>query len=386
MEAASGEERNIYNIRVALVSTGLSHIQRGYETFIQDLYETLKDVGSVTLFKGSGWSAPPNIYTVPALHRNSPWTRRLAPDSELKRYRYEQLSFALVGWMNGYWQNFDVIHFCDPAFGNALVRMRKLFKYRYKLLFANCGPAEPEDYTQFDYIQEFTPTYLEKARQQIRKTRLFLIPMGVWVERFNSGPDRQMLRTQYGLPQDKLVVLCVASLDEPYKRQDFLINAMAELDDPDLFLLLVGQNQDSPHARQLLALAQEKLPGRFKYQTVPYASVPEVYQASDLFVLPSLNEGFGKVYLEAMAARLPLLCHDSANTQWIVRDPRCHINMEHPEALKQALASLHAGPDLTPLARDMADTNYEWVRQNYHWYRLRGDYIRMYEQMLILPA
>lgn len=386
MEAGLGSNRSIYDIRVALVSTGLSHIQRGYEAFIQDLYDTLKDVGSVTLFKGSGWSAPPNIYTVPTLTRNSPWAKRLAPDDENRRYRYEQISNGLGGWLYGYWKNYDIIHFCDPTLGNVLLRLRKAFGYEYKLLFANCGPAEPHDYKQFDYIQEFTPSYLEKARQEIRKTRLSMIPMGIWSERFGAVDNKQAVRAQYGLPADKFIVLCVASLDEPYKRQDLLIDAVAELGE-DVFLLLVGQNQETDHARSVLDRARERLPGRFRHHTVPYASIPEIYQASDMFVLPSLQEGFGKVYLEAMAARLPLLCHDSANTRWIVKDPRSHIQMEQPGALAAGIRAMRAeGGGLSPLALEMTETNYQWVKQNFHWYQLRGEYIRMYEQIMVLPV
>lgn len=375
------------DLRVALVATGLSHVQRGYESFIQDLYEAMKDVADVTLFKGSGWSAPPDSYTVPCLQRNGAWAKRLS-DNEDQRYRYEQISMALSGWMEKHWQRYSIIHFCDPAFGNVLRRLKKTFRYDYELLFANCGPFKPEHYKEFDHIQEFTPRYLNEAKGVIRKTRLHLNPMGIWSERFHPDADKAKLREEFNIPQDKFVILCVASLDEPFKRVKFLIETVAGLNDPDIHLLLVGQNQNTPFARETLALAKSKLEGRFQHTTVPYMRVAEIYNASDLFILPSLQEGFGKVYLEAMASRVPLLAHDYDNTQWIIKAPESLVNMEDPAALQQAIRRMKNpdGAGLSELARNIADSNAEWVNDRFHWNTLRYEYLQMYERILLLPA
>ena len=38
---------------------------------------------------------------------------------------------------------------------------------------------------------------------------------------------------------------------------------------------------------------------------VPYATLPDLYRAADLYCMPSMGEGFGIVFLEAMACGLP---------------------------------------------------------------------------------
>lgn len=374
--------------QVALASSGLSHTQRGYESFMADLHESLSDVALVTLLKGSGWSSPPNSYQVPTLRRNHPWMLRVAPHDENRRYRFEQISMALGGWLQKHWQRYSVIHFCDPTLGNVLYRLRQRFHYPYKLLFANCGPLLPHDYKHFDHIQEFTPTFYETANQTIRKSKLSLLPMGIWPSRFQVRQSQEALRAEWKLPQQAFIILCAASLDEPYKRIPFLIETIAALNDPSIFLLLAGQNQNTPHARQTLAQAAAQLPGRFAQLTAPYARMPELYAASDLFILPSLSEGFGKVYLEAMASRRPVLCHRSPNTEWIVRSSDSLVDMENAMAVAEAIRRMRNAPGagLSDCAHAMVDTNSQWVETQFHWSVLRDAYLDMYERVRVLPS
>lgn len=373
--------------RIALVSSGLTHIQRGYETFIRDLYDALAEpdavMGEVHLLQGSGPEDPPRRLTVPTMTRNGDMMRAIGPKTETERYRWEQLSMATGGLLKGYWQRFDVLHFCDPSLGGALLRMRKHLNLRYKLIFANCGPMNPEDCLRFDHVQEFTPQFRQAGLDAgIAEDASTLIPMGVWPDRFQSVQPRRAVRQMWGLPRDRFMILSVASLDEPFKRVQHLIESVAALDDPDIFLLLVGQNQKTQHALETIALAEAKLPGRYRQLTVPYEQIPDMYEARDCFVLASLQEGFGKVYLEAMAANVPMLCHDCPNTQWIVGDMRARIDMESPEALTAAIRRLKYNPEL---AKSIAYTNLAWVHTHFHWHALKSRYLDMYKDVLGLP-
>jgi glycosyltransferase involved in cell wall biosynthesis len=170
----------------------------------------------------------------------------------------------------------------------------------------------------------------------------------------------------------------------------FLIEAIAAMGEPDLFLVMAGQNQGTDYARQTMALAAEKLPGQHLQLTAPYAQIPELYQASDLFILTSLQEGFGKVYLEAMASRKPMLCHRSPNTLWIVNNPEALVDMEDSGAVQEAIRALtrrtETGLSLSDKALAMAGKNHAWVNERFSWHRLRDEYMQMYEQMTYLPS
>ena len=86
-----------------------------------------------------------------------------------------------------------------------------------------------------------------------------------------------------------------------YKRIDLVIKAMPAIlhHVPDAFFVVVGHGGDRP---RLEKLAQEtSVADRVVFTGfVADELLPSYYDACDLFVLPSLKEGFGIVFLEAM--------------------------------------------------------------------------------------
>lgn len=152
-------------LKVALLSSGLSHVMRGYETFIWDLYQFLDrrlQEGAypidLTLLKSSGQMGP-RIKNVLSLSRSHPLAKLVFPGgghiNENKRYRLEQFSMAIWGHFTGLWKQYDILHTCDPNLANALFKFKQEFNLNYQVIFANCGPLLPEHYQAFDHIQGF---------------------------------------------------------------------------------------------------------------------------------------------------------------------------------------------------------------------------------------
>lgn len=366
--------------RVALVSTGLSHVGRGYEAFTQDLFDALSTQGPVTLLKGSGENKQ-HARTIPGLVRHHPLVKTLS-DSEGSRYCLEQRTMAVGGMLSGDWNRYDIIHTCDPNFARMLWHFKNLFSLRTKILFANCGPLNPEHYKGFDHIQEFTPAYQQHGWQNgVESSQSTLIPMGIWPERFRTDISKSDLRAKYDIPDDAYVIITVASLDESFKRLTFLADVLGKAysQSRNVFWLLAGNNQGTDTARDTLTHADVLLPDRFRHLSVPYALIPELYGASDLFILPSLQEGFGKVYLEAMAAGLPVLANDNDHTRWIMPADRQLIDMENPDLLLTCIRQFQANP---AMAQDMAAANDRHLRERFTWDKLLPDYLAMYEKVL----
>ena len=69
------------------------------------------------------------------------------------------------------------------------------------------------------------------------------------------------------------------------------------------------------------------------------------YNRADLFCLPSVQEGFGIVFLEAMAAGKPIVAARAAAVPEVVRDGIL-VEPENPEALAEAILRLYRDPDL----------------------------------------
>lgn len=120
------------------------------------------------------------------------------------------------------------------------------------------------------------------------------------------------LRESFGFGSEDVVFICVARF-APQKAHDVLLEAFARAREregtPSLRLLLVGEDPFGDGRERATAVA-ERL-GLVADGSVVFAGlrrdVAELLAASDVFVMSSLWEGLGLVFLEAMASGLPVL-------------------------------------------------------------------------------
>jgi len=117
-------------------------------------------------------------------------------------------------------------------------------------------------------------------------------------------------------------ILCVAHL-YPRKQVESLLRAMPLLKTAAR-LRVVGTGRERT---ALSALARELgLEGRVELLGhVPFDRLVAEYRGADVFCLPSLQEGFGIVFLEAMAAGLPVVACQAAAVPEVVADGECGI-------------------------------------------------------------
>ena len=131
---------------------------------------------------------------------------------------------------------------------------------------------------------------------------------------FESAAERRgellaPLRAEFGWQPDDIVFLCVARF-APQKAHDVLLRAMhsaRERSEVPLRLLLVGDDPFGDGRTRAEALARELELGEDVHFAGIRRDVPELMAVSDVFVMSSLWEGLGLVFLEAMAAGLPQL-------------------------------------------------------------------------------
>ncbi len=121
--------------------------------------------------------------------------------------------------------------------------------------------------------------------------------------------DKATAKAAFDL-DDVFVLLSVTRLDkrESYKGIDSVIRLLPSIAEefPTVRYLVSGDGDDLP---RLKALADELGVAhlvRF-LGFVPFEQLSALYRAADLFILPSTGEGFGIVYLEAMASGAPAL-------------------------------------------------------------------------------
>jgi glycosyltransferase involved in cell wall biosynthesis len=109
----------------------------------------------------------------------------------------------------------------------------------------------------------------------------------------------------------------------PIKGVTHLINAMAKVAEkhPKSLLVLVGKGDDKVEEEIKLKEQVERVGLKDKVRFLGWrADVDEIMGCFDIFVLPSLNEGMGRVLVEAMAAGLPIVASRVGGIPDLVED------------------------------------------------------------------
>jgi glycosyltransferase involved in cell wall biosynthesis len=165
-----------------------------------------------------------------------------------------------------------------------------------------------------------------------------LIDLDAWRRLFHANP---------AVPDPgKFTILSVCRF-YPRKRLDVLLRATAFLRDriPQLEVRMVGHGPEYECLRQLSSELRVERALHWLGDVSANALAAE-YNRSDVFCLPSVQEGFGIVFLEAMAAGRPIVAARAAAVPEVVRSSGILVEPEHPEALAEAILRLYREPDL----------------------------------------
>jgi glycosyltransferase involved in cell wall biosynthesis len=138
-----------------------------------------------------------------------------------------------------------------------------------------------------------------------------------------SEAARAAVRNRYGLP--KSYVLYVGGLGL-HKNVSTLVSSFdAIAGRVPHGLVLVGGNYHTSSDQTLFRAVAERGRDRriWLLDAVPEEDMPAIYQMADLFVLPSLNEGFGLTLLEAMASGVPVVASRAGAIPEVVGDAGC---------------------------------------------------------------
>lgn len=148
------------------------------------------------------------------------------------------------------------------------------------------------------------------AEQRLDPAKVALLPCTIDTERFRPAPKPDYLLQRYGLQADQPIVLTVARLvgGTRHKGYDAVLEALPRIRRvlPRVHYVLVGKGGDRPRIEAKIAARGLQdcitLAG-----FVPDAELCDHYNLCDVFAMPSQGEGFGIVYLEALACGKPAL-------------------------------------------------------------------------------
>ncbi|MBW4517367.1 MAG: glycosyltransferase [Timaviella obliquedivisa GSE-PSE-MK23-08B] len=199
------------------------------------------------------------------------------------------------------------------------------------------------------------------ASNHLDPRKIRLMPCAVDGDRFTPGEKSAALVERYGLV-DATVMLTVARLwsGDIYKGVDMTIRALGAIAQsiPNIKYLVIGRGDDQPRLAQLakdLGVGDRVVFAGF----VPTTDLPEHYRLADAYVMPS-QEGFGIVYLEAMACGVPVLAGDADGSADPLQDGTLGWRVPH----RNAGAIAHACVEmLQQQAMRQGRSDGQWLRQ-----------------------
>lgn len=364
-------------IRILFSCTGIGVENRGIESFFREAFDNLNELPGTEcrLIRGRGRAGPKEV-VVPCLHRDTAAARWIGKLTGRSAYAVEQWT-SLPSVLREI-RRFrpDVVFTSEANLGFLLRRFRRRTGVPFVWLYSNGGPCRPP-FSRHDLVHQVAPFYLQQALDAGEDPgRHFMVPYGIRMPaRPATAPDeRDALRAKLGIPANRPVVLSVGWISRVHKRMDYVIEEMARLPEPRPFLQLLGA-MDARSA-ELVALTEARLgAGNFSIRSVPYEEVAPFYQAADLFVLASLQEGFGRVYLEALCHGLPVIAHRHPVMEYVLGDQGTLADLSQPGELARRIS------ETLSAASSDAERQARWasVRDRFSWEALRPEYLRMFQ-------
>ncbi len=156
-----------------------------------------------------------------------------------------------------------------------------------------------------------------------------------------SKSQREKIRREIFEVQDGTtkVIIAVAELHQR-KGLNYLIEAAKILKEKEknIIVVIVGKGKEEKSLKtQIKKLKLENTVKLLGYRK----DIPHLLASSDIFTLPSLNEAFGLVLLEAMAAKLPIVATKNGGVPEIITNHENGILVPPASAKQLASALLH---------------------------------------------
>jgi glycosyltransferase involved in cell wall biosynthesis len=186
------------------------------------------------------------------------------------------------------------------------------------------------------------------AANFIEPNQVKILPCAIDGNKFTPGAKQPELIAKYGINNAR-VLMTVARLwsGDIYKGVDVTIRALPQILQvfPEVKYLVIGRGDDQPRLAQLakdLGVSDRVIFAGF----VPTEELIAHYRLADAYIMPS-QEGFGIVYLEAMACGIPVLSGDDDGSSDPLQDGNLGWRVPHrdPHAVAAACIEILTGKD-----------------------------------------
>ena len=214
--------------------------------------------------------------------------------------------------------------------------------------------------TNIIFLSEFTQDDFLKAVNY--KGRSFILNNFVSDDYFNET------KQEYGHERNSLKLVAVGRLD-PQKNFEYLLDVLTHLKDREIYLDIYGGGDASPYEQRIRETGiKVKMMGQ-------HMRLHEILPGHDLFIMPSINEGFPLSVFEAMASGLPVMLSNIAPLTSIVHDNAIYFELNDAKKVAdQLVAILEKKTDINGLTKKAKDYAEITVRKELYMNKLMSIY------------
>lgn len=315
----------------------------GTETHIKEIANFLVRKGhDVSILTTGGELLKNNIHKKIKIYR----LRKMPGESEFSYSVYDPRlyfytgfymfrSFLRLAHLYAVGKRFDIISVHFPTEAKVACLVRALFGTPYLFVMEGYTDWEAREAKKADLSMASSQHEVDECCKN-HGFKPILKPHGVDLKRFNPLVDGYSIRRKY-LKGHENLILTVCRL-EPRKDIPTLLKAAKILlqERKDIKFLIVGEGVSQ---EMLRAMAKEMGIDEHVYFVgrVSDEDLPRYYQASDIFVLPTLYEGFGIVYLEAMASGTPIITTTVGAAPEVIEDDGILIPPKKPKIMAEKI-------------------------------------------------
>ncbi|MEK7124965.1 MAG: glycosyltransferase family 4 protein [Patescibacteria group bacterium] len=211
-------------------------------------------------------------------------------------------------------------------------------------------------------------TYLARYARSITHVPVRLIPNGVDVRLFAEQAEQWRTRMRERLcgTSDEQLIISASRLVEKNGLRN-LLSAVHEVmyERPNTRLVIIG---DGPLRKELEQQAQNLgIASKVLFiGTVAHEEIPRYLGAADVFVRPSLSEGLGTAFLEAMACRVPVVASSVGGISDFISngDTGVVCDPTNIHSIATGIKSLLGDP---AYAKEIAKRAFALVQERYDW-------------------
>ncbi len=233
--------------------------------------------------------------------------------------------------------------------------------------FSSAHVTEKYDPARMFFIKKVTPILIRRLDMiltvsecskadivnfcDIPTERVVVTPNGVDLQTYCQGDKSESLETlQAKYPIKSPYILYVSRIEHPGKNHARLINAFNELKSRSGLphqLVLAGSKWSRAEEVYEVADRSPYKDDIFFMGFVPGSDLPTLFRGADLFVFPSLFEGFGMPILEAMACGTPTVCSNISSMPEVAGDAALLFDPYDETSISRAMLKMLSDKDLS---------------------------------------